>query len=49
MPLPRRCGSRTASAISAHCVILATGVAYRQLDVPGAAELTGRGLYYARR
>ena len=34
------------SAVSAHCVILATGVSYRQLDVPGAAELTGRGLYY---
>ena len=34
------------STVSAHCVILATGVSYRQLDVPGAAELTGRGLYY---
>lgn len=34
------------SAISAHAVILATGVSYRQLDVPGAAGLTGRGLYY---
>ncbi|MEV7234448.1 FAD-dependent oxidoreductase [Streptomyces sp. NPDC051020] len=34
------------SAISAHAVILATGVSYRQLDVPGAAGLTGRGVYY---
>ncbi|MEZ0094844.1 FAD-dependent oxidoreductase [Streptacidiphilus sp. EB129] len=34
------------STVSAHSVILATGVSYRQLDVPGAAELTGRGLYY---
>ncbi|MEY9875037.1 thioredoxin reductase (NADPH) [Streptacidiphilus sp. MAP12-33] len=34
------------SAVSAHSVILAMGVSYRQLDVPGAAELTGRGLYY---
>jgi thioredoxin reductase (NADPH) len=34
------------SAISAHAVILATGVSYRQLDAPGTAGLTGRGLYY---
>jgi thioredoxin reductase (NADPH) len=34
------------SAVSAHAVILATGVSYRQLDVPGAAELTGRGVFY---
>ncbi|GAA2796703.1 FAD-dependent oxidoreductase [Kitasatospora paracochleata] len=34
------------SAVSAHTVILATGVSYRQLDVPGAAGLTGRGVYY---
>jgi thioredoxin reductase (NADPH) len=32
--------------ISAHTVILATGVAYRQLTAPGLAELTGRGVYY---
>lgn len=31
-----------------HCgaVILATGVQYRRLDVPGADELTGAGVYY---
>ncbi|MEY9849095.1 FAD-dependent oxidoreductase [Streptacidiphilus sp. MAP5-3] len=34
------------SAVSAHGVILATGVSYRKLDVPGVAELTGRGVYY---
>jgi len=34
------------SRISAHTVILATGVAYRQLNAPGLANLTGRGVYY---
>jgi thioredoxin reductase (NADPH) len=34
------------TAISAHTVILATGVAYRKLNAPGIAELTGRGVYY---
>ncbi|WP_042416428.1 FAD-dependent oxidoreductase [Streptacidiphilus anmyonensis] len=34
------------SAVSAHAVILAMGVSYRQLDVPGVAELTGSGVYY---
>ncbi len=32
--------------IDAHTVVLATGVAYRQLDAPGAETLTGRGVYY---
>jgi thioredoxin reductase (NADPH) len=32
--------------IDAHAVILATGVSYRKLDVPGLDELTGRGIYY---
>ncbi|MDT7556047.1 MAG: thioredoxin reductase [Pseudonocardiales bacterium] len=32
--------------IVAHSVVLATGVAYRQLEAPGVAELTGRGVYY---
>jgi len=32
--------------IDAHTVILATGVSYRQLEVPGLADLTGRGVYY---
>ena len=34
------------SAISAHAVVLATGVSYRSLDVAGADALTGRGIYY---
>jgi thioredoxin reductase (NADPH) len=34
------------TAINAHAVILATGVAYRQLTAPGMAELTGRGIFY---
>src|SRR5581483_3393641 len=32
--------------LSAHTVILATGVSYRPLPAPGVAELTGRGVYY---
>jgi thioredoxin reductase (NADPH) len=34
------------SQLSAHAVLIATGVDYRRLDVPGVAELTGRGIYY---
>ena len=30
----------------AHSVLLATGISYRKLEVPGADELTGRGLFY---
>jgi thioredoxin reductase (NADPH) len=33
-------------AVDAHSVILATGVAYRRLNAPGLAELTGCGIYY---
>ncbi len=33
-------------SIAAHAVVLATGVAYRSLDVDGCARLTGRGVYY---
>jgi thioredoxin reductase (NADPH) len=32
--------------IAAHAVVLATGVAYRQLEAAGAETLTGRGVYY---
>ncbi len=32
--------------IAAHSVVLATGVSYRMLDVPGCSDLTGRGVYY---
>jgi thioredoxin reductase (NADPH) len=34
------------SQINAHSVIIATGVAYRRLDLPGVDHLTGRGVYY---
>ncbi len=32
--------------VVAHAVLLATGIAYRRLEVPGAEGLTGRGLFY---
>jgi thioredoxin reductase (NADPH) len=32
--------------VSASALVIASGVAYRTLDVPGAAALTGMGLYY---
>jgi thioredoxin reductase (NADPH) len=34
------------SQVAAHAVIIATGVSYRDLDAPGVAELSGRGVYY---
>jgi thioredoxin reductase (NADPH) len=34
------------SEISCHAVVIASGVSYRQLTIPGAAELAGAGLYY---
>ncbi|GEL25112.1 fused response regulator/thioredoxin-disulfide reductase [Pseudonocardia sulfidoxydans NBRC 16205] len=34
------------SAITAHAVVLATGVSYRELAAPGLAELAGRGVHY---
>ena len=32
--------------VVAHTVLLATGISYRKLDVPGADDLSGRGLFY---
>ena len=32
--------------LSANCVLVASGVSYRQLQAPGFAELTGAGIYY---
>jgi thioredoxin reductase (NADPH) len=32
--------------VAAHTVVLATGVSYATLDVPGTKELTGRGIFY---
>ena len=34
------------SAVSAHTVILATGVSYRQLNAPGMDDMAGRGVFY---
>ena len=33
-------------ALSANCVLVASGVSYRQLEAPGFAELIGTGIYY---
>jgi len=35
-----------AREVSSHCVVLAPGVQYRKLDIPGADRLSGRGIYY---
>ena len=32
--------------LSANCVLVASGVSYRQLDAPGFSEYTGAGIYY---
>jgi thioredoxin reductase (NADPH) len=34
------------ATLSANCVLVASGVSYRQLDAPGFDELTGAGIYY---
>ncbi|MDX2213712.1 MAG: FAD-dependent oxidoreductase [Oculatellaceae cyanobacterium bins.114] len=34
------------SEISCHALLVATGVSYRKLDVPGMAQLSGAGVYY---
>ncbi|HEX8393309.1 MAG TPA: FAD-dependent oxidoreductase, partial [Longimicrobium sp.] len=34
------------SEISCHALLIATGVSYRKLDVPGCDDLSGRGVYY---
>jgi thioredoxin reductase (NADPH) len=42
----RRLRFADGSDISAHSVILATGVSYRTLQAPGVDDLCGRGIYY---
>jgi thioredoxin reductase (NADPH) len=37
---------RGGGTLSANCVLVASGVSYRQLDAPGFSELTGAGIYY---
>ena len=32
--------------VASHMVLLAPGVQYRKLEIPGAGRLTGRGIYY---
>jgi thioredoxin reductase (NADPH) len=32
--------------LRSHTLLIATGVSYRELDVPGAREVTGAGIYY---
>ncbi len=32
--------------LSANCVLVASGVSYRQLDAPGFSDYTGAGIYY---
>jgi thioredoxin reductase (NADPH) len=32
--------------VVAHAVLLATGISYRKLEIPGADALTGRGVFY---
>ena len=39
-------GLANGSQLSAHAVLLATGVAYRRLAVPGIDAFTGSGVYY---
>jgi thioredoxin reductase (NADPH) len=34
------------SALSASCVLVASGVSYRRLDKPGFSDFTGAGVYY---
>jgi thioredoxin reductase (NADPH) len=35
-----------AGEVEARALLVATGVSYRRLEVPGLADLTGRGVYY---
>ncbi|GII64198.1 thioredoxin reductase [Sphaerisporangium krabiense] len=40
-------GLEDGRSVNAHTVVVATGVRYRTLEVPGAAEFQGAGLHYA--
>jgi thioredoxin reductase (NADPH) len=42
----RALGLSDGTTMEAHTVLLATGVQYRRLDLPGAEEFEGQGLYY---
>ncbi|MFI5272377.1 MAG: FAD-dependent oxidoreductase [Ktedonobacterales bacterium] len=34
------------SSLNCHALLIATGVSYRKLDIPGITKLTGTGVYY---
>ena len=40
-------GSMTSNDVAARAVVIASGVQYRRLEIPGVAEFEGRGVYYA--
>jgi thioredoxin reductase (NADPH) len=42
----RRVRFADGGAVSCHALLVATGVSYRRLEVPGAAALSGAGVYY---
>ncbi len=42
----RRIGLRDDTEINCHALMVASGVSYRKLDVPGVERLTGAGVYY---
>ena len=42
----RRAILASGEVISCHALLIATGVSYRKLEVPGLEELSGRGVYY---
>ena len=42
----RLLGLADGSELSAHALVIATGVSYRTLDVPGTDHLNGAGVYY---
>ena len=45
-PATRRVRLDGGDAVQAGCVILATGVSWRRLDIPGFDRLIGKGIYY---
>lgn len=42
----RRVKLLNGAEVSCHALMIATGVSYNRLNVPGVEELTGRGVYY---